>query len=244
MNQETKFQPIKRAPLLHEAVRHSILDFILANRLKPGEKLPSEPELVKQIGVSRSSIREGIKSLEMIGVVRVERGSGVFVQDFSFTPLLDSLPYGLMFDLHELRDLLTIRKILETALIADAVLTMDEPQLQKLEAITQAMLEAAQLSRPFPEEDRLFHHTLFEKLNNTVLLKLLDTFWLAFRKALQLGNVSWDSEPIRTYEKHQRIVNAIAAGDVVAARAALDYHYDDLSERLRMTSDLPDVLID
>lgn len=233
MFEKQPLQPIKRDPLLYERIRQSIVDYILQNKLKPGEKLPPESELARQLHVSRSSVRESIKSLEVVGVLRTERGNGVFIQEFSFDPLLEILPYSFLFDLRQLSDLWKIRQILEIALIDDAIALMTEDRLNELKEIVKAMQIQSALGNPFPEEDRKFHQVLFEHLNNQVLLKLLDTFWLAFRKATELAqHITWDSDPVRTYEKHQRIVDAIEARDADAAREALKYHYDDLTMRI------------
>ena len=93
------FQPLQRPPSLPETVQTAIRNFIADNNLRTGDALPPETQLTKQLGVSRNAIREAVKSLEMVGIVEVRRGSGLFVGDFSLDPLLDNLPYGLMSDL-------------------------------------------------------------------------------------------------------------------------------------------------
>jgi DNA-binding FadR family transcriptional regulator len=74
-------------------------------------------------------------------------------------------------------------------------------------------------------EDREFHQRLFKNVGNQVLLKLLDIFWIVFRKVAQHADVM-DTKPMSTYRDHVAIVDAIKAKDEVAARAALERHYD------------------
>lgn len=233
MSNTNSLQPIKRLPLLHEQVRQSLIDYILINELQPGEKLPPESELARRLSVSRASIRESVKSLEVVGIVRMERGNGIFVEEFSFDPLLDTLQYSFLFNLQQLRDLWEIRQILEIALIEESINLMSDERLEELREIVSLMRENANKGQLFPEQDRRFHQVSFEHLNNQVLLKLLDTFWLTFRKATQLAShITWEPDAMNTYQKHQDIVDAIAAKDIDGARAALKFHYDDLSEKL------------
>ncbi|QPC80529.1 FadR family transcriptional regulator [Phototrophicus methaneseepsis] len=233
MKERTPLKPIKRDPLLYEIVRQRIVDYILANKLQPGEKLPPESELARQLQVSRASVREGIKALEVVGIVRIERGSGVYIEAFSFDPLLETLPYGFLFDLDQLSDLWKIRQILEIALIEEAIHLMTADRLAKLNDVVNTMHKEAVKGRAFPEQDRKFHQILFEHLNNRVLLKLLDTFWLTFRKAMQhTPNMAWDVDPMNTYKKHKNILDAIEAKNIEEARKALTYHYDDLTRKL------------
>ena len=110
-------KPLKRAPLLHVSVQESLRAYIEDNRLDPGAPLPPEGELASQLGVSRNSVREGIKALESVGVLESRRGIGVFVKAFSFEPLLENLAYGLGGALKQIEEVISIRRTLEVGLI-------------------------------------------------------------------------------------------------------------------------------
>ena len=228
---EHSLRPLDRPPLLHQSVQNAIRAYIIDNNLQPGDPLPPETELGRQLGVSRNSVREAVKALESLSVLEVRRGSGIFVRDFSFEPLLDNLQYGLLFDVHELAEFLQVRRVLETGMIEDAMQIMNEEQLQTLEQIVERKHERAQRGEHFVKEDREFHQRLFERLGNQTFLKLLDTFWLAFRKASELAAIV-DTQPLVTYQAHADIVEAVQAGDVARARVALDQHYAGLEGRL------------
>jgi DNA-binding FadR family transcriptional regulator len=217
--------------LLHRSVQDAIRTFIIENHLQPGDPLPPESELGRQLGVSRNSVREAVKALESLSVLEVRRGSGIFVNDFSFEPLLDNLHYSLLFDVRELAEFLQVRRVLETGMIQDAMQIMTEEQLAKIEQIVERMRIRAERGEPFVQEDREFHQRLFEKLGNQTFLKLLDIFWLAFRKASELAAIV-DTEPLVTYQAHAAILEAVGAGDVARARVALDQHYAGLEGRL------------
>ena len=88
-HESIKFTPIKRRRLSEVAVEQ-IRDFILSNGMKAGDKLPSENEMVVQLGVSRVSVREAIRMLEISGILEVRHGRGVFVKELTgdiFVPL-------------------------------------------------------------------------------------------------------------------------------------------------------------
>ncbi len=234
-------QPLQRPPSLHHTVQEAIKAYIIDNRLRAGDPLPSEHELGRQLAVSRNLIREAIRGLESLGVVEIRRGSGRDVGEFSFEPLLDNLQYGLMFELQELKELLTIRRVLETGMIAEAIERKTPEQVAHLQAILEQMRLRAEQGESFPEEDRRFHQCLFENLDNRTLLRILDAFWLTLHKALPHTDIQ-DRDPRFTYQLHVPIVEAFARGAVEETRIALDKHHIGIETRLRkVTGDPPSV---
>lgn len=225
-------KPVVRPQGVRYAVQASLRNYILENNLPSGASLPPENELARQLGVSRSAVREAIKGLETLGVIEIRHGAGLFVGSFSFEPLLNNLPFSLVSNLKELADLLEIRHALETSLIAPAIQVMTPVQLDRLRQLVDQMRERAERGEMLFEEDPDFHRALFEPLNNHVLLRLLDLFWLAFHKAAEQADIL-DPNPRRTYLDHAAILTAVAAQDTEQARLALDKHYDGLGGRLK-----------
>jgi len=226
--------PLKRLDRprsLYRSVLGSIKNYILENKLQPGDPLPPENELARQLGVSRNSVREAAKALESLGILEARHGSGLFVRGFSFDPLLENLPYGLLFDLHQMVDLLEVRRVLETGMIGTALRGASAEQVMGLQQLVEKMRARAEQEQTFIEEDREFHRKLFENLDNQILLKILDSFWLVFQITSDYVSI-WDTDPMRTYRNHAAILDAIRARDVEQARIALERHYDDLEGRL------------
>ena len=224
--------PLVRSPSLHHSVQDAIKDYILTNALRPGDAIPSENELAKQLGVSRNSVREAVKSLESLGVLETRRGSGLFLRQFSFEPLFAGLAYGLLFDLHDLAELLELRRAVETGFIEAAIRRVDAAQIEELRGLVEQMRQRAKRGQGFPDEDRAFHRCLYERLGNRMLLRLIDTFWLAFSRAVQHAALLTDATPLSTYQDHLEIVEAIAARDVPRARLALGQHYAGIQTKL------------
>lgn len=228
---ERAFKPLTRPAPLHHSVQEAIRAFILEHNLRAGDALPPETDLARQLGVSRNSVREAVKGLESLGVLEARRGSGLFVLEFSFDPLLENLSYGLLFDLRELAELLEIRRVLETGLIGTAMREMPESTLEALQATVTTMEALAAEGENFAEEDRQFHQILFEPLGNQMLLKLLDVFWRTYQEAARQTDMR-NPDLARTARDHAAICDAVRARNVDEARLALDRHYAGITTRL------------
>lgn len=220
-------QPLQQPQALYKSVQDAIRDYILENELKPGSALPSETQLTKMLGVSRNSVREAVKALQLVGLIESRRGSGIFVGKFSVDPLLDNLPFSLMEDKQQFFDFLEIRRVLETGMIKTAVATITPEQIEELESLLQKMESLAQNDKRFPKEDRLFHQTIYEHLDNDTFIKLLDIFWLMFNRIVDYVDLTRQT-PLEIYEKHVAIVRAIKAGDAEEAYQCMARHYDDI----------------
>jgi DNA-binding FadR family transcriptional regulator len=226
---EPAFRRLESALPLHKTVQHEIRNYIIKQGLRPGDPLKPESELARMFGVSRNSVREAVKALESTGVLETRRGSGVYVRAFSFAPLLDHLPYGLMQGRRALNELVALRKALEAGLITDAMRVVSEPRVAAMREVLAEMHALAEQDQPFPEQDRRFHRLLFADLGNEMLLSLFDLFWLAFHHAAPPMR---GRTPMDAYQAHARILDAILTGDPDQARAAVHDHYAGIESRL------------
>jgi DNA-binding FadR family transcriptional regulator len=235
MTLKTTRKPIKqihRPRTLHEDVQAAVRAYILDNDLRPGDPLPSESQMSEQLGVSRNVLRESLRALESLGIVEIRRGSGYYVREFTFDPLVSSLNYGLIFGMRELSEILDVRRALEDSFIEAAIAQMDAAQIAELERILEHMRAAAYRGEAFAEHDRAFHRVLFEKLGNSVLLKMIDMFWLTFHEASARFELT-DQDPVWTYQLHVPIVDAIKRGQAAEARQHLADHHSGLTERMK-----------
>lgn len=224
---------LTRAPSVHKSVQDAIRGYIVENDLKPGDSMLPEGELARRLGVSRNSVREAVRSLESVGVLESRHGSGLFVRAFSWDPILDNLAYGIIQDVSSLAELLEIRRVLEVGMVERAVGLLTEDQLAHLEKLLVRMGQHAANHQAFPDEDREFHRVLFARLENLTFLKLLDIFWLAFRRASRQRTDLLDLAPDATLQAHVQIVEALRSRDVDLVRAALEDHYRFITDRLR-----------
>ncbi len=221
-------RPLTRAPLLHVSVQESLRDFISDNGLTPGTLLPAESELANQLGVSRNSLREGIKALESLGVLEARRGVGIFVKAFSFEPLLDNLAYGLGGALRQVEELIEIRRVLEAGMIGKTLAMISDEDIAELRATVDRMGVHAKRGETFADEDQQFHALLFRCQNNETFTRLIDIFWLAFYKASDFVNLD-TVDPIATWKDHAAIVDAVEKKDLAEVQRRLDRHYEGIS---------------
>jgi len=219
------------APLLTHSAQENIKEYIIANRLRAGDALPSETELVGLLGISRNSVREAVQALAALGIIEIRRGSGLIVGRFSLEPLLDNLPFGLLFGLHELTDLLEVRRVIEVGMIELAMQHISDEQRAALQQGVVGMQKKAARGENFIEEDREFHRALFSGLKNEILLRLLDTFWLTYTKAAEHSDIQ-PTYPMRVALDHVAVLDAVLSGDVVEAKTTLERHYVGIVEQL------------
>jgi len=217
---------LSRAPL-HLSVQQSLKQYVAENGLRGGDRLPPEATLAHALGVARNSVREAVKALESVGILEVRRGVGVFVRDFSLEPLLAHLGFGL--GLGDVANILEVRRTLEVGLAARAVAAIGPADVEALTRTVQAMQIQAARGETFAAEDRAFHTELFRCLNNRVLLRLIDVFWLAFHKASGFFDMH-NSDPMATWHDHADILDALVAGDAAAVRERLERHYSAIAD--------------
>lgn len=223
---------LKRPQLLYQAVQDEVKSYIIEHALVAGDALPPETELAEQLGVSRNSVREAVKSLETLGIVEARTGAGLFVRSFSFDPLLENLAYGLMFDLKDLADILEVRFHIEHSMVDQAVAAVTDEQLQQLHAILERMRMALEQGESYTEEDRLFHSTLWANVSNRSVGKIVDVFWTVFSHARQHAAVPSNPDHQEIYQWHVAIVEALERHDVEGARVAMVRHYGNIQKHL------------
>jgi DNA-binding FadR family transcriptional regulator len=218
---------LRRGQLLYQSVQDEIKSYIIQHALKPGDPLPPETELAQQLGISRNSVREAVKSLETLGILEARSGAGLFVRDFSFDPLLNNLAYGLLFDLKGLHDILEVRFHIEYGLIERAIEAVSPEQLERLYSILEQMRVAAAEGTYSAELDRAFHKGLWENVENYVAGRILDIFWIVFYEAKKRESLPDPPDPNHTYERHKAIVAALEKQDIEAMQATFIQHYHE-----------------
>ena len=214
-------QKIYRRPALSEAIRDYLKQYILDQGLGAGDALPTEAQLAQDLGVARTSVREAIKALESLGIVEVRHGEGLYVREYNFDPVLETLSYGIRFDARTLLELLQLRSWLEGAVIVEAVDRMSADDIRRLEDIIRRWSRAIQTGESTVELarelDEGFHRSLYTCLNNNMLMKLIEVFWVAFAEFIG----PYRAEPSIDLAEHVAILEAVKAKDRLRARQAV-----------------------
>jgi DNA-binding FadR family transcriptional regulator len=219
-----------RVPAYRQA-QMSIKQYIEDHHLQPGDPLPSEGQLAKDMGMSRLSLREGVKTLEAVGILEARQGEGIYVKAFTFDSIFENLPYSFASDGQSLRDLLQVRTALEEGLVGMVVRHSSPEQIAELEQLAQQMFQKAQSGQTFEDEDREFHLTLYRPLNNPFLNRLVELFWEVFRRLHgTVGVTHWNLE--QTAQDHMAIVEALRARESRQLTQAMHSHFRQIKERL------------
>jgi DNA-binding FadR family transcriptional regulator len=223
---------LKRKQMLYQVVQDEVKAYIIENSLKAGDPLPPETELAIQLNVSRNSVREAVKALEALGILEARHGTGLFVLDFSFNPILDNLAYGIMLDLKPLIDVLEVRFHLEYSMVDKVIQKKTPEQIQRLRDALDQLQVAAQQGYYSAEADRAFHRHLYDEINNHILWRILDIFWMVLRQAEDHAALPRPDDPVESHRVHVPIIDALAAGDADAMRAAITLHYQGVEARV------------
>jgi DNA-binding FadR family transcriptional regulator len=225
-----RLKPLDRPPSVHHSVQSALRHFIIDNNLQAGDPF-ARGTLARELGVGRNSVREGIKALESLGAGSQARRR-CFCQSLHAGALAGKFALHLRAEPARRRGHLQIRSALEVSLIEEVVNTISAEQLDTLQKITEAMAIKARRGEDFSDEDSAFHQALFAPLGNAMLLALNETFWRVFYKVAGPTRLE-TQDPLKTWEDHVAIVDAVAARDVLAAKQRLEQRYASISTRLR-----------
>ena len=227
-------QSLSRKEKLYIQAYREIRKYILQNNLKPGDLLPTEQRLCETLGVSRNVLRESIKSMELMGMVRAYPGKGTLVQAFN----LDFIFQNVLFfqigpqEEHSIREMFGVRKVLELAYMRQAFHAVTEEDIGRMRGCAAAMREKWSRGEFFIQEDKAFHLTLFRPLQNDVLLSLLEAIW-AVDDGFELERKQPHLE--QTITKHEAIVAALENHSFIAFARAMEAHFSS-GKYMGMTS--------
>jgi GntR family transcriptional repressor for pyruvate dehydrogenase complex len=211
-----------------------IKDMILSGELSSGGRLPPEKELSERLGISRSSLREAVKALEVIHVLSVRRGDGTYVTSLEPRLLMDALTF--VADLRgddTLLDLFVVRRILEAAAASIAAGFLTEQELDALDRLLGEVGEDSTVE-DLVEHDMRFHRAIAESSHNAHLVSLLDSLASKTVPArIWRGPTRADSGTRTLLHEHREIYQALRDRDASLASALMAAHIAGVEKRLR-----------
>jgi DNA-binding FadR family transcriptional regulator len=219
-----------RGPALSEAIRNYIKEYILEHQLKEGDPLPPEPQLMEELEVGRSSVREAIKGLQSLGIVEIRRGNGLYVREINFDPVVETLTYNMRFDPSMFAEVFQIRVWLEAAVIEDAVRQISDHTIIELEALMKTWEARIYAGEPYADLDEQFHRILYQALNNRTLIKLFEVFWLAFEN-IGIETIQ-TADTTQVLKDHWSLLEAVKSRDTALAQERLIYHFSFVQDRI------------
>ena len=227
----TEQRPAWDTPIVRESVAEMvarrILDMVSARALRPGDQLPPERDLAWSLGVSRPSVREAIRGLAILGVVKSRQGGGAYITNLDAEALLGPLQFFLSLEDVNIRELYDARSLIESDVARRAAVNMSEGQLDALEAILAAQCGTLADAQAFRVSDFAFHEAIWEGCGNAFLRRIgesLNVLGLEFRKrASETKGVLEQS-----LADHQRLVAALRARNADAAARAAESHMQNV----------------
>ena len=210
-------------------LRRRLTDIIVAS-VESQEKLPSEKQMMDDLGISRSSLREALSFYEACGVVRVRQGSGRYaaLPDVS-AQIVDMWSIALRIDPTFLLELLDVRVVLEEAMLPKLVERVRLEHLQELDGLARGMERHALAGETFVAEDRAFHLALCRALENRPMGQLISAFWDLFERA-SLGFPHGALQ--ETAAQHREMMEALARKDLDALVKVTRKQHADARYRL------------
>ncbi|MDA8226240.1 MAG: FadR/GntR family transcriptional regulator [Desulfitobacterium hafniense] len=229
-----ELRPIKTRKIYEEIIEQ-IKSLVAQGQLKPGDRLPSERDLVERLKVSRASIREALSALEMMGLLEVRSGEGTYVRQPKAESVVGSLAWILSMESGTVLELLEVRKILEVQAVGLAAERASEQQLKVLSEALEGMKSDLFSAKGGEKADLKFHYAITQATNNKILIKLMDTIsdmmhhlLKASRAKLYEGKYT----PELLFEEHQGIHDAIINRDVSKAREKMLAHLTGVENEL------------
>lgn len=217
----TAMGPIRNEGLTQHVVRE-LKRSILQKIVTPGERLPPERELATLLGISRGSLRQALKALQVMGVLKIVHGSGAFLSETAEDILGD--PEYVLVPLrgHSFAEMYEARRAMEAESAATAAMRATDQDIKRMRAEIKSMRHSTRNIQRFVQHDRLFHRHIALASGNRVFVWFIDLL----QKVLAEGQVSHArTERLGgVIAEHQRIVAAIELHEPDMARAEMLAH--------------------
>jgi DNA-binding FadR family transcriptional regulator len=206
---------------------------ILSGAYAVGSLLPPEDELIRQLEVSRVSLREGIKQLEALGWLRIERGNGTRVTQPGFQVMEATIDFLARFEVLRFEHLHQLRRVLEIENIQDVARACPAGLVAKLREANQSIARDRTRPEGYVDADVRFHDLLLEASPNPLFPRLM----AGFRKYLLLSRRLSFAGPeavLQTVEAHEGLIVCIERKDPDGARTAMEEHLRVTQEQVKL----------
>jgi GntR family transcriptional repressor for pyruvate dehydrogenase complex len=224
---------VERSTRLSDKVAEAMLATILKRGLRPGDALPSERELGEQYGVSRTVIREAVRGLTSRGVIDARAGRGLTVAQVAAEAVSTSMrlylhgqeqmPYA---KIHE------VRAGIEIEIAGYAAERASDAEIDELRHITENMHRHREDREKHSLIDVQFHRALAQITHNELFQIMLDSIGPVLLE-IRRATFSLPDDPLKAYQAHTRIIDAIAGRDPQSARQAMREHLEDAEREWR-----------
>jgi GntR family transcriptional regulator, transcriptional repressor for pyruvate dehydrogenase complex len=204
---------------LQSEITEGIKDYIERNSLKPGDVLPSQLEMTKLLGISRSSLREALRTMEAHGIVEIRNGKGVYVKDLSSALFLGEIELNQYKE--TLLEIIGVRKVLEREIIRLVCLHATEAELENIQKIMDLVMEKYNRRESTSLEDLEYHTELNKVCHNEVMVQVA-AYIRHFYLKLWENPYHWKAPFTETIPYHQKTFEQIRLRNYRKAQAIND----------------------
>jgi len=217
------FQSIQQ-PTVVDQIIETIKDALISGDLVPGQQLPSEPELARQLGVGRSAVREALKVLQAIGVLVSIRGSGTYIAEEPSERLLNPLSFAIMLGTDVSSELIELRVMIQIGYCELAASQATDSDWQAIEHAAQAIERLFEQENADHEElarlDLKFHYAILEATHNPLVQKIGRTVEELFFQSIR-DTFKERKNVEQAIKAHRDIISALHSQDLTQIRAAI-----------------------
>jgi GntR family transcriptional regulator, transcriptional repressor for pyruvate dehydrogenase complex len=231
---ESKIRRVTKISISEEIAKQ-IMDLISNGDLKPGQRLPSERDLCENFGASRSSLREALRCLSIVGVLNARVGEGTSVAPDGGKFLRKILEWRLITEKHDVENLLEIRIALEGVSAANSARYATPEEIEKARELVTRMKAAVKDEKQFAILDLDFHILLANASGNGLLLDLISVIRSQLARTLSTVLQLPNARPL-SLKEHVAIFEAIERRDVEGAREAMHHHLEAALKRYEEAS--------
>lgn len=227
MESPTSLSSLERTTLSAQVARH-LLELVNRERLRPGDRVPSEVQIGRDLQVSRGSVREAYRTLAALGILEIESGRRPRLRPIDPKVLAQVFEYALNTSQVEIAHVIETRRAIELQTAQLAARYATEAQRRTLRELVEQMRAAGTDHARRVASDTAIHTVIAEASGNplnSLLLKALRSPVEASSR-IHFDDTRTESELVRVIDAHDAVVERICAGDSVGAVSAMTYHFD------------------
>ncbi len=214
--------PIKSTRIYAEIVRQ-VKALISEGRLKSGDQLPPERDFAEQFKVSRTSVREALRTLESLGLIEIRPGEGTFVREISVESLIEPLARVMLSQRQAVAELFEARRLLEPVIAGLAARRATQDEIHEMERILEDQAKEVAAGQTGLAQDAAFHASIAASARNRAITRIVNALMDLLTQSRE-ESLQTPGRPTRSHQDHLRILEAIRRRDEAGARRAMLDH--------------------
>ncbi|MDC7226985.1 MAG: FadR/GntR family transcriptional regulator [Spirochaetales bacterium] len=227
---QTQIKPIKKTTVVEQAIE-SLYDLVRSQNLKPGDRLPTERDLSEALNISRSSLREAIRVMDMMGIVEVEHGHGIRLSGLNLSQSISKpLNFLIATDSNMLLELYEFRKLIEVESVKTAALKITDVEIKELKKLY-SELKNYQHDRNLGIELEIKIHETIAKAGNKIMSEVI----MAIHDVMKVSRESTVAAvgvSDHTIKMHGKIIEALENRDPDSAAKYMLSHVESVYSRI------------